>query len=75
MAKRVWVLSLLVAIAISLGIFTLKGFTGEQAGDENRLKLISEKIDKVLKNQEDIIKRLEDIRQQEDVIRIRASRR
>lgn len=75
MMKRVWVLLLLIAIVVSLGVFTLKGFTGEQAGDENRLKLISEKIDKLLKNQEDIIARLKDIREQEDVIRIRASRR
>lgn len=77
MKRKVWLLSLVVAIMISLGVFTLKGFGKEETKDEKQLdlKILSEKIDKILKNQEDIIERLKDIRQEEDVIRVRASQR
>jgi len=76
MAKGSWFLTLLIALVVSLGFFTLKGF-GREEGPETRrdMRIISEKIEEVLKNQQDIIARLEDIRQQQDVIRVRASRR
>jgi len=76
MAKASWFLVLLIALAVSLGFFTLKGFGREEksvSGYDTRI--ISEKIDEVLKNQQDIIVRLEDIRSQQDIIRVRASRR
>jgi len=75
MAKRAWLLSLLLIFVISLGVFTLKSFGKEQYKDQTDVSVLSEKIEEVLKNQQDIIVRLEDIRQQQDIIRIRASRR
>ena len=76
MARRAWLLSLLLAIIISLGVFSLKGFGKEQksSSDVKDLKELSGKIDEVLKNQQDIIARLEDVRAQQDIIRVRASR-
>ncbi len=76
MARRAWLLSLFLAIIISLGVFTFKGFGKEQKSSSNAkdIKELSEKIDEVLKNQQDIIARLEDVRAQQDIIRIRASR-
>ncbi len=76
MARKAWLLSLLLIFLISLGVFTLKGFGKEQrtkAKDDTAV--ISEKIEEVLKNQQDIIARLKDIRAQQDIIRVRASRR
>lgn len=76
MAKKAWFLLLLTVMLISLGMFTLKGFSKEQTtGNKGEIGIISEKINEVLKNQQDIITRLQDIREQQDVIRIRASRR
>ena len=76
MARKAWLLSLLIAMVISLGVFTLKGFGKDENLEKKRdLIFISEKIDKILKNQQDIIARLEDIRKELDIIRIRASRR
>ncbi|MFH1478907.1 MAG: hypothetical protein ABIG92_03930 [Candidatus Omnitrophota bacterium] len=72
--KRVPFLLILAAL-ISLGIFSVKGFGKEEkpkAQDSNLV--ISEKINEILKNQQDIVKRLEDIREQLDIIRVRASR-
>ncbi len=76
MRKRTLLFVLLAAIIVSLGAFTLKGFGGQEKSDDKiGLRLLSEKIDKVLQNQQDIIERLKDIRVQEDVIRVRASQR
>ena len=76
MARKVGLLSLVVVIVISLGVFTLKSLAKEQRfAKEADLPAISEKIDELLKNQQDIIARLEDIRSQQDIIRIRASRK
>jgi len=76
MARKAFRLSLFLAMIISLGFFTLKGF-GKEQGFEKRhdLTAISGKIEKILKNQQDIITRLGDIRKQLDIIRVRASRR
>ncbi len=76
MAKRVFGLSLVAALIFSLGFFALQAFSRDQKIDKKGdIKAISEKIDEILKNQQDIIARLEDIRSQQDVIRIRASQR
>ena len=76
MARKVWLLALVGVIAISLGVFALKGLAKEQKLEKTKdLSAISEKIDELLKNQQDIIARLEDIRDQQDIIRIRASRK
>jgi len=76
MTKGPWFLALLIAVVISLGLFTLKGFGKEENyGSIYDIRALSEKIGEVLKNQQDIIARLEDIREQQDVIRVRASRR
>ena len=76
MARKVFLYSLLIILSISLGLFTLKGFGKEQQFEKNDdIKIISEKIDEILNNQQDIIERLKDIREQQDIIRIRASRR
>lgn len=75
MARKAWLLSLLLIFIISLGVFTLKSFGRDQYKNQTDVSMISEKIEEVLKNQQDIIVRLEDIRQQQDIIRIRASRR
>lgn len=76
MAKRAWFLPLLAVTLISLGVFTLKGFGKEQRLDnKGDIDVISEKLDEILKNQQDIIGRLEDIREQQDIIRVRASRK
>jgi len=76
MAKKIGLLSLVVVIVVSLGVFTLKGLAKEQRREkEYDLETTSEKIDELLKNQQDIIARLEDIRDQQDIIRIRASRK
>ncbi|MBU4311728.1 MAG: hypothetical protein KJ706_03305 [Candidatus Omnitrophica bacterium] len=74
MARRAWFLSLFLAIIMSLGVLSIKGFTKEQKSSKTD-DVVSEKIDEVLKNQQDIIARLEDIRAQQDIIRIRASRK
>jgi cell division protein ZapA (FtsZ GTPase activity inhibitor) len=74
--RKVWILSLLAAILVSLGIFTFNIFGKENNQEpKNDVTKLSEKIDRVLKNQEDIISRLAEIRQELDVIRVRASRR
>ena len=76
MVRRVLIASVLTVILISLGFFTLKGFGRETNSSKDKdLARVSEKVDEVLKNQQDIIVRLEDIRAQQDVIRIRASQR
>ena len=76
MMRKIWILSLLGAILISLSIFTFNIFGKENNQDsKNDAAKLSEKIDRVLKNQEDIIARLTDIRQELDVIRVRASRK
>jgi len=74
MAKKVWFLSLFLAIIMSLGVLSIKGFSREQKSSKTD-DVVSEKIDEVLKNQQDIIARLEDIRTQQDIIRVRASRK
>lgn len=76
MMRKVWILSLTGAILVSLGMFTFDIF-GKEGGSEpkNDVTALSEKIDRVLDNQEDIIARLADIRQELDIIRIRASAR
>jgi len=74
--KKVWILSLLAAILVSLSIFTFNIFGKENNQDsKSDVTKLSEKIDRVLRNQEDIIARLTDIRQELDIIRVRASRR
>ena len=76
MMRKIWILSLLAAILVSLSIFTYNIFGKEDAaGQKADVTKLAEKIDRVLKNQEDIIARLTDIRQELDVIRVRASRR
>lgn len=75
MARKIGFLLLFLVLVISLGFFTLRGFGKDQMAQGNMdMKIISEKIDEVLKNQQDIIARLKDIREQEDIIRVRASR-
>lgn len=74
MARRAWLLSLLVISILSLSFFTLKSFGKEQRKGDADISEVSEKLEEVLRNQKDIIVRLEDIRQQQDIIRIRASR-
>ena len=77
MARKVWLLSLAIALVVSLGVGALKGF-GKDTGlgkDGREIEELSEKIEESLKNQQDIIARLEDIRNELDIIRIRASRR
>ena len=71
--RKVWILSLIVAILVSLSVFTFNLFGSEST--KNDVVMLSEKIDKVLRNQEDIITKLADIRQELDVIRVRASHR
>jgi len=74
--RKIWILSLLGAIIVSLSVFTLNIFGKEGSQDaKNSVVVLSEKIDSVLKNQEDMIARLTDIRQELDVIRVRASAR
>lgn len=74
--RKIWILSLLAAILVSLSVFTMNIFGKEDiSGAKNDVTKLAEKIDRVLKNQEDIIARLTDIRQELDVIRIRASRK
>ena len=74
--RKVWILSLLTAILVSLSIFTFNIFGREDnQGPKDDTAKFSEKIDRVLKNQEDIIARLAEIRQELDVIRVRASAR
>jgi|GEM_PF-1609146 len=74
--RKIWILSLLAVILVSLGVFTVNIFGKEdiqvQKSDVTKL---AEKIDKVLKNQEDMVARLADIRQELDIIRVRASAR
>ena len=71
--RKVWILSLLAAIIVSLSVFAFNLFGSEST--KNDVVMLSEKIDKVLRNQEDIITKLADIRQELDVIRVRASHR
>lgn len=73
MMRKTWFLSLVAAIILSLGVFAFNLFGSEST--KNDVAMLSEKIDKVLRNQEDIITKLADIRQELDVIRVRASRR
>lgn len=76
MMRKVWILSLLGAILVSLSIFTFNIFGKENNQDpKNDVTKLSERIDRVLKNQEDIIARLTDIRQELDIIKVRASAR
>ena len=61
---------------MSLSVFAFNTFGGEDSQDsKNEIKQLSEKIDTVLKNQEGMIAQLADIRQELDVIRVRASAR
>ena len=71
--RKIWILSLLAAIIVSLSVFTFNLFGSEST--KNDVAMLSEKIDRILKNQEDIIARLTGISQELDVIRVRASRR
>lgn len=74
--KRAWLTLFVIAIAFSLGTLTLKGFGKEQkSSKEADINIVSEKINEVLNNQQDIIARLKDIRKELDIIRIRASHR
>ena len=74
--RKVWILSLLAAIIVSLSVFAFNTFGKDDSQDsKSGIKQLSEKIDTVLKNQEGIIAQLADIRQQLDIIRIRASAR
>lgn len=74
--RKVWILSLLAAIIVSLSVFAFNTFGKEDSQDsKNEVKQLSEKIDTVLKNQADIIAQLADIKQELDVIRVRASAR
>jgi len=67
--------TLFIVAAIFLGIFALNGFgKSQKLAKEDDSRIASEKIEEVLKNQQDIIARLEDIRKQQDIIRVRASR-
>ena len=76
MMKKVWLLSLVGAILVSLSIFTFNSFGKEDStGQKSDVTKFSEKIDKILKNQEDIIARLTGISQELDIIKIRASAR
>ena len=76
MMRKIWILSLLAAIIVSLSVFAFNTFGKEDSQDsKNEIKQLSEKIDTVLKNQEGIIAQLTDIRQELDVIRVRASAR
>jgi hypothetical protein len=60
---------------LSLGVFSFRGFGKEEKPQNiDDIEILSEKIDQVLKNQQDIIQRLKDIRAQQDIIRVRASR-
>ena len=61
---------------MSLSVFTFNTFGKEDNQDsKNEINQLSEKIDTVLNNQLDIIAKLADIRQELDVIRVRASAR
>jgi hypothetical protein len=75
MNGKIGFLAFVIALFVALGVFVLAGFSSGEGISKNPtdFKALSEKIDKVLKNQEDIIERLKDIRAQEDIIRIRAS--
>ena len=74
--RKIWILSLLVAIVVSLSVFTINIFGKEDIqGQKSDVTKLAEKIDRVLKNQEDIVARLTDIRQELDIIRVRASAR
>ena len=76
MMRKTWFLSLVAAVILSLGIFTFNLFGKDNSSESNDgVKQLSEKIEKVLKNQDDIIAKLADIHQELDVIRVRASRR
>ncbi len=57
MARKAWLLSLITLIAVSLGVATIKGFCKEKKSSKTSdTEAISEKIDEVLKNQQDIIR-------------------
>ena len=74
--RKIWILSLLAAIVVSLSVFTINIFGKEDIqGQKSDVTKLVEKIDRVLKNQEDIVARLADIRQELDIIRVRASAR
>lgn len=75
MAKKGYLLSLLAVIIVSLGIFALKGYGKEDRTESKDSRIISEKIEEILKNQKDIVERLKDIRAELDIIKIRASQR
>jgi len=75
MARKTLVVSIFLALVIFLGVFTLKGFTKEtKSVGSNDISVLSEKIDTVLKNQQEIIEQLEGIKTELDIIKIRASR-
>ena len=76
MARKSCLLLILIVSLITLGVFAIKGFGKDEKSDKKEdLSIVSEKIEEVLKNQQDIITRLNDIREQQDIIRVRASRK
>ncbi|MBU1062077.1 MAG: hypothetical protein KJ957_06955 [Candidatus Omnitrophica bacterium] len=76
MARKVLLVSVILAMIVSLGFFTLKGFGKEQESEKTQnTRVVSEKIDEILKNQQAIIERLEDIKSELNIIKIRASRK
>ncbi|MFH1782944.1 MAG: hypothetical protein ABH848_04950 [Candidatus Omnitrophota bacterium] len=74
MIKRSWIISFLIVALISLGMFSLRSFGKDEQGKKEENIAVSEKIDEILRNQRDIVNRLNDLRQQLDIIRIRASK-
>lgn len=72
MTKKVIVLVVFLVMIVSLGL--LANETKRQSSDDKDRNFLSEKIEEVLRNQQDIIERLKDIRVELDVIRVRASR-
>lgn len=75
MARKTLVFSIFLALVVSLGVFSLKGFTKEPKSKKTgNFNTLSEKIDTVLKNQQDIIEQLEGIKTELGIIKIRASR-
>lgn len=74
--RKIWILSLLAAILVSLSVFAFNSFGKEDSpGSKSDVAKFSEKIDRILKNQEDIIARLTGISQELDIIKVRASAR
>ena len=76
MRKTTWALIFVLSAILFLGVLTLNASSKEQYAEKRTdIGNVSHRLDELLKNQSEILTRLEDIKKELEVVKIRASRR